>query len=301
MSSMSPTFSVVIPTYNRPVGLRECLCGLAALEYPRERYEVIVVNDGGMDLAPFAKDFPQELDLTLLWRTNGGSGAARNLGVTHAQAKWIAFIDDDCIPSADWLARIEARLQANPNSVVGGDVLNGLPDNPYAEATQVMMKQLYTYYHTGERLCSQHPYFATNNFAIPKRIFQDVGGFYEPMRLGEDRDLSARLGLAGVPLVYAPEALVYHYRENNARAFWRQHAIYGYGAYRYHQRRVARGANDFRVEPLRFYKELFTCPWRSASGWQAARLSFLIVLAQFANIQGFASATLDAVRKRPKQ
>ena len=107
---------------------------------------------------------------------------------------WIAFIDDDCVPAPDWLTQLEAHLQKNPNAVVGGDVLNGLPDDPYAEATQVMMKQLYMYYHTGQRQRTQHPYFATNNFALSKRVFDQVGEFYEPMRLGEDSDLSARLG-----------------------------------------------------------------------------------------------------------
>ena len=77
-------FTIVIPTYNRPLGLCQCLRGVAALAYPRERYEVIVVNDGGVELAPFATTFPPELNLTLLSRPNGGSGAARNLGVAHA-------------------------------------------------------------------------------------------------------------------------------------------------------------------------------------------------------------------------
>ncbi len=43
---MTPRCSIVVPTYQRPVALAACLESLAAQDYPRDRYEVIVVNDG---------------------------------------------------------------------------------------------------------------------------------------------------------------------------------------------------------------------------------------------------------------
>ena len=111
----SPEFTVVVPTIGRPRYLEGCLAALAALDYPRDRYEVVVVNDGGggptVDvIARFAEDL--ELRATEPART--GPSAARNAGAAAARGRFVAFTDDDCVPGTGWLAELERRARREP-------------------------------------------------------------------------------------------------------------------------------------------------------------------------------------------
>src|SRR5262245_19683629 len=101
--------SVVIPTYNRPSQLTQCLEGLSALTYPHTGFEVIIVDDGSpTDLTTVIARFRDRLDLTLLRQPRGGPGAARNAGAAVARGGILAFLDDDCCPAKDWLLRLAA-------------------------------------------------------------------------------------------------------------------------------------------------------------------------------------------------
>ena len=74
-----PFFSVIVPTYRRPERLAACLRALAGLDYPRERFEVIVVDDGGGATLDGA---PATIDLTLVTQAHAGPAAA-----THAATR----------------------------------------------------------------------------------------------------------------------------------------------------------------------------------------------------------------------
>ncbi len=90
---MPPPVSVIIPTYNRPARLRECLQAIARQTF--SDLQVIVVNDGGVPVEPVAAAFPG-LSLRLLnQRARAGHAAARNRGVASAEGKYIALCDDD--------------------------------------------------------------------------------------------------------------------------------------------------------------------------------------------------------------
>jgi glycosyltransferase involved in cell wall biosynthesis len=86
-----PTLSIIIPTHSRPVQLAACLASIARLDYPRDRVEVIVVDDGGKtQLSAFnipSGGFP----LKRLVQAHAGPAAARNNGVAHADGQFVAF------------------------------------------------------------------------------------------------------------------------------------------------------------------------------------------------------------------
>src|SRR4051794_19726519 len=111
MQSALPFFSVIIPTRDRPEQLVACLRSLGALAYPRDRFEVIVVDDGSTTaLEPIVGRSRGELHLALLKQSNAGPAAARNTGAAHAKGEFLAFIDDDCSPASDWLQALAARF-----------------------------------------------------------------------------------------------------------------------------------------------------------------------------------------------
>ena len=104
MKQSQPFFSIIIPTYNRPKQLVVCLESLADLEYPRDCFEVLVVDDGSeISLEPVIAPFHKRINLTLLKQTNAGPAAARNTGARQAKGDFLTFVDNDCKPASDWL------------------------------------------------------------------------------------------------------------------------------------------------------------------------------------------------------
>src|SRR4030095_682119 len=139
-------FSIIVPTYARPQRLSECLAGLAALDYPRDCYEVIVVDDGtpgGVESA--LATWRQRLDLRVIVQDNAGPGAARNRGALDATGECLVFTDDDCVPDAGWLAGFAGALTTAPGQLLGGRVINVL-DNLYSQASQDVVAYICDHY-----------------------------------------------------------------------------------------------------------------------------------------------------------
>jgi GT2 family glycosyltransferase len=288
MSPCHPTFSIVIPTYNRPDRLAHCLESLTHLTTPRDNFEVIVVDDGSSPpIAPTIDRFHSALNLTILCQTNQGPAQARNAGAAQAQGQYLAFTDDDCQPHPNWLNALAPPLRQQPRALVGGRTLNALGHNRFSTASQLLIDYLYDYYNRRQR----PSFFASNNFAMATEWFHQVGGFDTafPLAAGEDREFCDRWLQQGWPLVYAPDAQIDHSHDLSLRRFWRQHFNYGRGAYCFHQARAHRAAGPLKVEPLTFYVQLLTYPLTgSPQGLlQGMPLAGLMLLSQVANVAGF--------------
>jgi glycosyltransferase involved in cell wall biosynthesis len=94
---MQPLVSVIIPVWNDWVGLEACLGALARQDLPRERTEILLVDDGSdRDLADLVGAIP---GARLLQQPVPGSVRARNRGIAGAEAEVLAFTDSDCLPA----------------------------------------------------------------------------------------------------------------------------------------------------------------------------------------------------------
>lgn len=287
MGQEQPFFSIIIPTYARPERLATCLQSLAHLDYPRDRFEVIVVNDGSeMPIEPVVAPFRDQLALTLITQPNAGPAKARNTGATQARGKFLVFTDDDCAPTPDWLKTLAARFATAPDCIIGGRTINALANNLCSTASQVLIDYLYTYYNAGPK---QSTFFASNNLALPADCFHALGGFDTtfPLAAGEDREFCDRWLHHGYEMIYAPEVRVYHAHKLTLPTFWRQHFNYGRGAFCFHQARSRRNLERTKVEPLSFYFNLLTYPLSQASPQQALLLAGLFLVSQVANVAGF--------------
>jgi glycosyltransferase involved in cell wall biosynthesis len=223
-----PVFTVVVPTVGRPQHLEGCLTALAALEYPRERYEVVVVNDGGGGAtAEVVERFAAKLELRSTAPARTGPSAARNAGAAAGRGRFVAFTDDDCRPDPGWLAELERALTEHPGAAVGGRTLNGAPGDAGAVASQAVVDALHAQFN-GDG--SEPRFFASSNIAVPAADFAALGGFAEDFRYAEDREFSERWLRAGHRFVAAPAATVAHMRTLTVGEFWRQHHGYGRAA-----------------------------------------------------------------------
>jgi GT2 family glycosyltransferase len=289
-STELPRFTVVVPTYGRARQLGDCLAALAALDYPRDRFEVVVADDGSPQPPREAVERLRDaIDVRLLAVPHRGPAAARNLGAGAAQGELLAFTDDDCRPTPGWLRALAGQLRAQPRAAVGGRIRNGLAGNPFSAGSQLLIDFLY---HQWNGRPDGPVLLTSNNLAVRADLFREIGGFDAsfPLPAAEDREFCDRWRAGGRPLCYAPEAIVDHYHELDARGFWRQHFRYGVGARHFHRVRAARGAERLRMERPRFYLGMLAFPFSTAPLFEAAALSALFALAQVANAAGYLCA-----------
>lgn len=190
--------SVIIPTLNAPTLARTVDAVLAQTAVPRE---IIVV---GRDEAGVLGNYP-----AVRFVDTGEpvcAARARNLGMAAATGDVFLFLDSDCVPQPDWLQRHLDRQQAG-SPVVGGSVaLQG--SNYWAQSDNVSMFHEFIPGHPpGNRQL-----LPTLNLSVRRSIVDQVGLMDEsfPGAAAEDADWTVRMRLAGVPLAFAPEAVVAH-------------------------------------------------------------------------------------------
>ena len=286
MTGKHPHFSLIVPTYERPEQLGRCLNSLARLDYPKEKFEVIVVDDGSKSPpGEIIKSFSDKLDIKLISQVNAGPAGARNTGAKNANGRYIAFTDDDCEPVPTWLKEYEDAFEKYPENLLGGEIINALEDNPYSSASQLLVNYLYSYYNKEPESAS---FFTSNNIAIPKEAFLESGGFdVTTLRAtAEDRELCDRWLHQGRKLSYIAQAAVYHSHKLSLISFWKQHFNYGRGAYYFRKVRAIRGQEKIKLEPISFYKGLIAYPYKRRVK-NLYFTSFLMLISQIANGLGY--------------
>jgi glycosyltransferase involved in cell wall biosynthesis len=279
-----PFFSIVIPTYERPRQLASCLQALTLVDYPLERFEVIVVDDGGaQSLDGVIEPFRGRLDIKLCAQKNTGPAGARNFGAARARGEFLAFIDDDCAPAAVWLRALASSFVKTPEHLIGGRTLNALKLNPYAETSQLIIEVVYAHFNVDP---NDARFFASNNFALAVERFREMQGFDKSFTTSEDREFCDRWRERGYGMTYAPEAVVYHAHDLTLRSLWRQHFGYGRGARRFHQARAANGRGRFQPD-FDFYFKLLRASASTPRKARALQLTTLLGWSQLANAAGF--------------
>lgn len=253
---------------------------------PAGGFEVIVVDDGSpepLDLLPGV--FGDLLDLRVYRQRNVGPAAARNFGVGVARGRWIAFLDDDCVPEPEWLKGFASVLEDGLCAGAGGLMVSRPDDSTFSIASNLLVAYLCDYYDSVDHV----QFFPTANLAVEREAFLALGGFDESFRLAaaEDRDLCDRWSEHGLAIGVAVDAVVHHSPRLSLGGFVRQHFNYGRGACHLHDARRRRGVAAPRVEPLRFYSKLVFSPLRFHTERSPLVMVPLMLLTQVANAAGY--------------
>jgi GT2 family glycosyltransferase len=295
----TPLISVVVPTHQRPNELRRCLRALTTQELSREHYEVIVIDDGSDPAVTIVEDQIRDLDPLLAHQANLGPAAARNHGARLARGRWLAFTDDDCAPWPSWLCNLLSRLEQNEAALVGGQTLNAL-DNVFAQTSQDLVDFLYDYF---PRAVSLRPFLTSNNFAVDRKRFLELGGFDASFSFAgaEDRDFSERWTATGGSLVFEPDAKIEHFHFLTLTQFFLQHHTYGRGAAQLSRIRAQREYCRLRPEPLRFYWQMLFHSFKKHSPLRAAQIAALTALSQAIMVTGFARDVFTAPQRRKER
>jgi GT2 family glycosyltransferase len=223
-----PLVSVIIPTYERPRDLARCLASLAGLDFPRTRYEVLVVNDGG-DVAHVeaaAARWVSRCRLSLIHQANLGPGPARSAGLRRAEGTILVFLDDDCTVPRDFLRRIERVFRGlHQPTAVQVCLDNPDPANIYGRAWKYIFDTTMAvpYAAAGGRL---EPGILGGVMVAHRDVFRGLA-FDARFRTRQDIDFRLQLQEKNRPVLYAPELVVYHHGRTTLRQFLRQYYRYG--------------------------------------------------------------------------
>jgi mycofactocin system glycosyltransferase len=220
-----PSITVIIPSRDRGESLVECLRSVFAQDYPSDRVEVIVIDDGSRDETQrLVSTFPCKL---LTNRESRGQSYCRNLGARHAKGEILAFLDNDCVAGRSWLKDLAPCLQWEAAGAVGGYV-DGYSDRSaldrYEKAFSLL--NLGKYIQRGAKDRSVF-YVPMCNLLVRKEAFAGSGGLRETLRVGEDVDFCWRMRDAGWQALYVPSGTVKHKHRNKLGPMLRRKADYG--------------------------------------------------------------------------
>jgi len=226
MSLNSPLFSIVIPTFNREKQLHQCLGAIQKLDYSRNAFEVVVVDDEGeQDLTDVCSVYESNIQISLIRKTNGGPASARNEGACFARGNYLIFTDDDCELHVEYLSVLEKLIRNNPECMIGGYTTNRLKDNLYSKTSQLIVDVVYRHYNSSP---GNVRFLASNNMTVPKAQFDKIGGFDLTFysAASEDRELCSRWLMKENRIIYDAELIVYHSHGLTLKTFVKQHFNY---------------------------------------------------------------------------
>lgn len=206
-----PFVSVVVCTLNRKNLLKKCLNKLLNLNYPKSKYEIIVVDGGSVDgtISMLRKEFP---NIKYIVEKRAGVSYARNKGLESARGDIVAFTDDDCIVTKNWLRNLVIGFSSNEVGAVGGPVC-------FLQQEKIprkfLVKAALGGYDLGEKRRFAK-FLITSNMAVKREVFQNIKFDVTLGRKGnmlfdnEDIEFCEKILRMGYRLLYNPKAIVYH-------------------------------------------------------------------------------------------
>jgi glycosyltransferase involved in cell wall biosynthesis len=217
--SAAPDLSVIVPVRNGADSIPPLLDSLAAQTLARERFEVIVVDNGSSD---GTGELAAARGAKVVREPIANRSRARNLGAASATGRLYAFTDADCIADRAWLEGLLGCAGRAP--LVAGDVRIRVRERPNAVERYEAMWRF------GQRAWVTHQgWAATANLLVHAEAFEAIGGFDPTWRhIGEDADFCLRARDAGYTLAYCADAIVEHEGERRLRPMLERCFRHGY-------------------------------------------------------------------------
>jgi GT2 family glycosyltransferase len=209
--------SVVITTYNRAEVLPSTAAALAGQDTPRDRYEIVIVDNGSADETPRVLD---ELAVAhtlvrLRLEPNRGYSGGINAGLQLARGQYLILVSDDLIVPADFVRRHVETLRAHPGFWAVGGIrqLPAVTETPFGRWVDGLERG----FEAARKQQMLEPdlwelsWPTARNLAIPAGDLERIGLFDEQFSFGcEDQDLAHRARQIGVRFLYDTKIACLH-------------------------------------------------------------------------------------------
>jgi len=242
-----PEFSVLLPTYNRSDALERTLQALEKQSLAKDKFEIIVVDDGSSDdtsdlLERFAEATGHHFSYAVL-KNNSGPARARNVGLSMVKGNVVLIIGDDIEPD---LSLLEKHFTFHRQRSDEKFALLGHVSFPKRLSSNSFMRWLEKdgrkyFFNYAELKAGQEAgplFFYTCNVSVKTSLLNRSGWFDESFSYAshEDLELGYRLADKGMRLVYDPAAKGYHWHVLNIGGIARRVYLMGYSAHIFWQK-----------------------------------------------------------------
>lgn len=223
-----PLVSIIVPCWNEENTIAKTLDSLLALEYPKERYEIIVINDGSTDnTQKTLETYATHPHLSIFHKENGGKHTALNMGIEKARGEIIGCLDADSLVAPDALREIVKYFDDTETMAV-------IPAIQVWQPRTLLQHLQRTEYEIG--------IFVRKSFAMlsalavtpgpfsffRKSVFETLGG-YRAAHHTEDMELAMRMQKAHYKIVNAHTARVYTNTPATLKMLYKQRLRWAYG------------------------------------------------------------------------
>jgi mycofactocin glycosyltransferase len=216
-----PFVSIIIPVRDDFDNIAKCVKSLGSLHYPKDRFEIIIIDDGSKSSFSF-------LNINVIRnKASKGPAACRNIGAGAAKGDILAFLDADCVADENWLSELVPFFRATGVGAVGGFI-----DGYYKVSSLERYENSFSSLNMGNRFIMEAKstssfYVPTANLLVRKDALKTAEGFNEDMHIGEDVDFCWRLRNLEYTLVYTPAGKVSHKHRSQLDKMLKRRMEYG--------------------------------------------------------------------------
>ncbi|MGD8457113.1 MAG: glycosyltransferase [Anaerolineales bacterium] len=202
--------TVIVPTVGRPL-LEKCLQGIS--KGSKIPAKIIVIDQGeNPEVVDWIGDLNAPgMEAIHLPSNERSPASARNAGIEQVKTSFVVAIDDDCIPEWNWLEKMESQLRKNSNSIITG-LVNPAGEGIPPSITTSKIRKL-----TIRPNIRFHSPMTSGNMGFTLSTAKKIGPFDETLYTAEDNDWAYRALRSGIPILYDPEIIVYHYHWRDNR------------------------------------------------------------------------------------
>jgi len=226
--SHRPKVTILIPARNEERVLGRLLHRISELTYPKDKLEVVVIDDASSDrTGKIAEEFSEShAYVSMIHRSpeNGGNGKseALNEGLKNSKGEIVFCFDSDYYPQRDIIEKLSAYFIDPEVGAVQGRVT--VLNEPSSLVTRLVALERIGGYRVDQLArddLSLIPQYGGTAGGFRRNLIESLGG-WNPHMLAEDTDLTFRVYLAGYKVRYVNEAECYEEAVENWRAYWRQ-------------------------------------------------------------------------------
>lgn len=279
-TSATPQVAIIVPCWNEESTIDGTVKSLLALEYPKDKLQIVLVNDGSTDNTKEVMDrYLGNPQITVLHKENGGKHTAINAGIELAKdAEFVGCLDADSFVAPDALKEIIGSFDSP-------QVAAATPAMSVFQPKNLLEQMQNVEYIVG--IAARHALSAVNGIYVTpgpfsfyrRSVIEELGGFRHAHQ-AEDMEMALRIQRAGYEIENAPRARVYTKVPRSVPKLIKQRT---------------RWTTGFLRNVMTDYRDLVGNPKYGTLGLMVLPLgfvaivggAFLFMVAIFATVQGF--------------